>query len=83
MIANKPRLTAPSNPITESNPITIGTLNPGQDREFNDLQYAWVKTDLSLGNEFNGVSFSFLQYRVTVWIKADNFPATPVSFWTN
>ncbi len=83
MIVNKPRLTAPRTAITESNPITIGTLNPGQDREFNDLQYAWVKTDVSLGNEFNGVSFSFLQYRVTIWIKADNFPATPVSFWTN
>ena len=83
MIVNKPRLTAPRTAITESNPITIGTLNPGQDREFNDLQYAWVKTDLSLGDELNGVSFSFLQYRVTIWITADNFPATPVSFWTN
>ena len=83
MIAQKPRLTAPRNAITESNPIIIGTLNPGQDREFNDLQYAWVKTDLSIGTPFNGLSFSFLQYRVTIWITADNFPATPVSFWTN
>jgi len=83
MVASKPQLTAPGNAITASNPINIGTLNPGQDREFNNLQYAWVKANVGFGAPIGGVSFSFLQYRVTIWITADNFETAPVSFWTN
>lgn len=83
MIASKPRLTKPRDAITVSNPINIGTLRPGDYQEFNNLEYFWPKADLSLGLPIGGVSFSFLQYRVTIWITADELPATPVSFWTN
>jgi hypothetical protein len=83
MIANKPRLTKPRDAITTSNPINIGTLRPGDYQEFNELEYFWPKANLSLGLPIGGVSFSLLQYRVTIWISADEMPATPVSFWTN
>ena len=83
MIASKPRLTAPRTAITESNPITIGTLRPGDYQEFNNFEYFWPKANLSLGLPIGGVSFSLLQYRVTIWITADELPPTPVSFWTN
>jgi len=83
MIASKPRLTKPRDAITASNPINIGTLRPGDYQEFNNFEYFWPKADLSLGLPIGGVSFSFLQYRVTIWITADELPATPVSFWTN
>lgn len=83
MIANKPRLTKPRDAITANNPINIGTLRPGDYKEFNDLEYFWPKANLSLGLPIGGVSFSLLQYRVTIWISADELPPTPVSFWTN
>ena len=83
MIANKPRLTKPRDAITTSNPISIGTLRPGDYKEFNNLEYFWPKANLSLGLPIGGVSFSLLQYRVTIWISADELPPTPVSFWTN
>ena len=83
MIASKPRLTKPRDAITASNPINIGTLRPGDYQEFNNFEYFWPKADLSLGLPIGGVSFSLLQYRVTIWITADELPPTPVSFWTN